>query len=125
VGRNLWFELRAFVKCAVRESELHALDANAFALLEWVVDQTQTQKDPIYMQQLVMESKVASPATTLKCVGLLEDADLVSVRTDPKDARRRIIRPTRHALEAMDALGEKTEAWLSTSGSTGLRGNTS
>ncbi len=125
MGKNIWFELRAFVKRAVRESELHALDANSFALLEWLVDQTQTQKDPIYMQQLVMESKVASPATTLKCVGLLEDADLLSVRTDPKDARRRMIRPTRRALAAMDALGQKTEAWLAPRRSNCLRGKTS
>ncbi len=125
MGKNIWFELRAFVKRAVRESELHALDANSFALLEWVVDQTQNQKDPIFMQQLVMESKVASPATTLKCVGLLEDADLVSVTTDPKDARRKMIRPTRRALAAMDALGQKTEAWLAPRRSTGLKGKTS
>ncbi len=125
MGKNIWFELRAFVKRAVRESELHALDANSFALLEWVVDQTQNQKDPIFMQQLVMESKVASPATTLKCVGLLEDADLVSVTTDPKDARRKMIRPTRRAHTAMDALGRKTEAWLAPRRSTGPRGKAS
>ncbi len=125
MGKNLWFELRAFVKRAVRESELHALDANTFALLEWLVDQSQTQKDPIYMQQVVMESKVASPATTLKCVGVLEDADLVSVTTDSKDARRRMIRPTRRALTAMDALGQRTEEWLRPRRSSSLRAKTS
>lgn len=125
MGKNLWFELRAFVKRAVRESELHALDANTFALLEWLVDQSQTQKDPIYMQQVVMESKVASPATTLKCVGALEDADLVSVTTDSKDARRRMIRPTRRALTAMDALGQRTEEWLRPRRSSSLRAKTS
>ncbi len=101
------------------------MDANTFALLEWLVDQSQTQKDPIYMQQVVMESKVASPATTLKCVGVLEDADLVSVTTDSKDARRRMIRPTRRALTAMDALGQRTEEWLRPRRSSSLRAKTS
>jgi len=125
VGKNLWFELRAFMKRAVRESELRALDANTFGLLEWLVDQSQTQKDPIYMQQVVMESKIASPATTLKCVGVLEEADLVTVTTDPKDARRRVIRPTRRALAAMEALGRRAEEWLGPRRCVGLKGKTS
>ena len=112
MGKNLWFELRAFARRAILESDLHALDPNAFALLEWVVDQTQSRQDPIYMQQLVMDSKVASPATTFKCVGALENLGLISVTTDRQDARRRIIRPTRRALQIMEALGQKTEQWL-------------
>lgn len=121
MGKNLWFELRAFTQRAIRESELRALDPNAFALLEWVVSRTQNQQEPIYMQPLVMESKVASPATTLKCVGLLEDAGLVSVATDPIDARRRVIRPTRRAQQAMTDLGRKAEEWLTEYRSSGLR----
>lgn len=112
MGKNLWFELRAFARRAILESDLHALDPNAFALLEWIVDQTQTRKAPIYMQQLIVGSKVASPATTFKCVGHLESAGLISVTTDRQDARRRIIHPTRRALQVMDALGQKTDQWL-------------
>ena len=112
MGKNLWFELRAFARRAILESDLHALDPNAFTLLEWLVDQTQARQDPIYMQQVVMDSKVASPATTFKCVGLLENAGLVSVTIDHRDARRRIIRPTRRALQIMETLSQKTEQWL-------------
>lgn len=112
MGKNLWFELRAFARRAILESDLHALDPNAFALLEWLVEQTQSRQDPIFMQQLVMDSKIASPATTFKCVAVLENAGLVSVTVDRQDARRRIIRPTRRALQVMEALSEKTEQWL-------------
>lgn len=112
--QNAWLELRQFVQRSIVDTELGRLDDISLRLLEWVLNETRTSSEPLFMQRLVMRANVASPATVYKCVAKLTDTRMIDVAVDATDTRRRIVRPTPGALKLIDKLGKSTEHWIKT-----------
>lgn len=64
------------------------------------------------MQTIVMRSEVASPATVYKSLAILEQTGLISVKVDPQDTRRRIVKASPKAEKLMDELARNVQTWL-------------
>ncbi|MEN9772285.1 MAG: hypothetical protein RJA58_928, partial [Pseudomonadota bacterium] len=54
---------------------------------------------------------VASPATIHKGLAILEEHGLISVKVDPSDTRRRIVKTTERTERLMRKLSESVMNW--------------
>ncbi len=116
---NLWIDLRRKLAELEETSSYAGLDTLTQRLLEWIHTRTRSG-DVLYVQEIVMQSGVASPATIHKGLVLLERAKLICLRVDADDARRRIVTPTGRADAMLDelarGLGEWIDSWLGSQG---------
>lgn len=110
---NAWLNLRELLVVVNSETDLKALDSRTQRLLEWIVTNYSADK-PIFVQQIVMKSDVASPATIHKGLTILEREGLISVTIDSTDTRRRIVAPTERAKKLMSKLSQKVRLWAET-----------
>lgn len=111
---NTWISLREFTERALAESEMKGLDAHSLTLLEWVAVTCSKSSDPLYIQSLVMQSGVASPATVYKCIDRLERDGLLDIRVDTQDSRRRIVSLSKQAIRAFEKLSKGADHWAKT-----------
>ena len=63
------------------------------------------------VQSIVLDSKIASPATIHKCLATLDRTGFLSFEVDPEDARRRVVSPTAKATKTLDALSRRVAKW--------------
>lgn len=112
--QNAWLALRQFAQQSIADTELGRLDDISLRLLEWVLNESRSSSEPLFMQALVMRANVASPATVYKSVAKLIDIRMIDVIVDSTDTRRRIVRPTPGALKLIDKLAKSTEHWMKT-----------
>ncbi len=108
---NLWIDLRRKLADLESQTSYGKLDALTQRLLEWIHMRTGSG-DLLYVQEIVMQSGVASPATIHKGLVSLERAKLISLRVDADDARRRIVAPTSRADAMLGELAQGLEAWI-------------
>lgn len=106
-----WYGIRSFADRAIAESPLHKLDALSLRLLDWIF-QAQSSTEPLFVQTIIMQSQVASPATLHKCMSLLLREGLIQAEIDPADTRRKVITTTPKLTQAMTDLNRKTQRWL-------------
>jgi len=105
-----WIALRALLDSLESESEYSKLDIISQRLLEWI--SVRNRKDsPLHVQEIVMKSQIASPATVHKTLSLLEQRGLITVTIDAHDSRRRIVAVTPHAERILSKLSKGVETW--------------
>jgi hypothetical protein len=92
------------------DTEFGQLDSISQRMLEWVCVQY-SPKSNLFVQSIVLDSKIASPATIHKCLATLERTGFLDFTVDPEDARRRIVSTTAKASKTLDALSRRVEKW--------------
>ena len=107
---DAWLNLRRFIDLATNETDFGQLDTLSQRVLEWVCTQYDS-KSNLFVQAIVLESKIASPATIHKCLATLEETDFLNFEVDPEDARRRIVSPTTKALKTLNTLSKQVDKW--------------
>ena len=105
-----WIALRALLDSAEKDAGYHELDAISQRMLEWIAVRKQSNA-PLYIQEIVMKSGVASPATIHKSIALLERLGYLSVTVDGTDTRRRVIQLTDQAERVLRKLSTEVNAW--------------
>ncbi|WVN42335.1 hypothetical protein AOB54_02860 [beta proteobacterium MWH-UniP1] len=106
-----WIAAREFMKAQEQEFTLGKLDRLSREFLDWIVLRCQSN-EPLHIQEIVMGSAIASPATVHKCVDTLYHEKLIDLTIDKSDHRRRIVRPTALALRELTALDAAFQGWL-------------
>jgi DNA-binding MarR family transcriptional regulator len=105
-----WLSLQQLLEQLESTSDYKAIDSINQRLLEWIYRQV-TQGETLYVQTIVMKSEVASPATIHKGLSILEEHGLISVKVDPSDTRRRIVKTTERTERLMKKLSESVMNW--------------
>lgn len=108
---NPWISLRSFLKDIESSSDLNRVDEMSARVFDWIYARSLSSDAPIFVQAVVMESEVASPATIHKCLAVLERAEFISIRVDPVDARRRIVAPTDRGHKLVKELSKAVLQW--------------
>jgi DNA-binding MarR family transcriptional regulator len=107
---NAWLNLRHLLESVSRDSDFGKLDDRSQRLLEWVVTH-HDPTEPTFVQTIVTDSHVASPATVHKCLAILERHGFLLFEIDTTDSRRRIVSPTEKSWRLFQGLGQKVAAW--------------
>ena len=107
---DAWLNLQQFLAIVKSETDFGSLDDMSQRVLEWVM-RNHDAKKPLFVQGIVLESRVASPATIHKCLATLDRTGFLQFTTDPEDARRRIVAPTSKAKKTFDALSKRIAKW--------------
>lgn len=107
-----WVALQRLVSELEMNSDMKLVDSMSRRVFEWVYGRACLGGGPIYVQTVVMESNVASPATIHKSLAILEAAGLLSIEVDPTDARRRIVTPTERAHKLIRELSKAVSQWV-------------
>jgi DNA-binding transcriptional ArsR family regulator len=110
-----WIELQRLVAELESSTEMKLVDEMSRRVFEWIYARSVESSDLIFVQTVVMESDVASPATIHKSLSVLERAGLISVEIDPADARRRIVSPTDRAHRLIKELSKAVSQWAAQS----------
>ena len=107
---NPWLNLRTLLESVAQTTEMGQLDERSQRLLEWVVEH-HNPSEPTFVQTIVTDSHVASPATVHKCLSILENHGLLHFQVDTIDTRRRIVTPTDKAMRLIKKLDEQVASW--------------
>ena len=105
-----WIALRALLDSLESQTEYKNLDASSQRLLEWISVRVQKEA-PLHIQEIILRSEVASPATVHKLLATLEHAGLISMTVDVSDSRRRIVQITTQASRLFGKLDKGLETW--------------
>jgi len=105
-----WIALRALLDSLESQTEYKKLDASSQRLLEWIAVRVQKETH-LHIQEIILRSEVASPATVHKLLATLEHAGLISMSVDASDSRRRIVQITTQARRLFSKLDKGLEAW--------------
>ncbi len=97
-----WLTSKRFMAAEEQKLSLGKLDRLSREFLDWIVVRCQSE-EPLHIQEVVMESNIASPASVHKCITALHEANLIEVEVDPSDHRRRTVTPTALALSELRA----------------------
>ncbi|MFN4960997.1 MAG: hypothetical protein ACK5E2_09260 [Burkholderiales bacterium] len=108
-----WIALRALLDSLESQTDYKNLDAGSQRLLEWIAVRVQKEA-PLYIQEIILRSEVASPATVHKLLATLEHAGLISMTVDVSDSRRRIVQITTQASRLFGKLDKGLEMWART-----------
>ena len=107
---NAWLNLQNLLRLSSEETSYSELDDLSQRVLEWVCARY-NPKSSLFVQSIVLDSKIASPATIHKCLATLERTEFLDFTVDPEDARRRIVSPTAKASKTLDTLSRRVEKW--------------
>jgi DNA-binding MarR family transcriptional regulator len=110
-----WIALRGLLDELASATELKKVDEMSRKVFDWIYSRHQEGGTPIFVQTVVMESDVASPASIHKSLAVLERADFISVEVDPTDARRRIVSPTERGHKLIKELSKAVTQWAAQS----------
>jgi DNA-binding MarR family transcriptional regulator len=110
---NAWLHLRDLLAVVSSDPELSSLDDRTQRVLEWVAV-NHPDRHPIYVQTIVSECGVASPATVHKALGVLERSGHLEMEVDVIDSRRRIVSPTPKARRLLAKLDRFVSEWATT-----------
>ena len=107
---EMWVKLRAALDELEAQVGYDQLDRISRRLLEWIAMRRKNDA-VLYIQEIVLKSNVASPATVHKSLYTLEQHGLVSINIDAHDSRRRIVSITASAEKLLTKLSKGVEAW--------------
>jgi hypothetical protein len=105
-----WISLKKLLDELDSETDYGSLDRMSQRGLEWIARRSQTN-EPLFVQEIVMNSNFASPATVHKVIWNLERMNLIKVSVDPQDQRRRIVEITVQADKLLSKLSKAVEDW--------------
>ena len=108
--KNAWINLRQLMDVIGSDAEYKTLDDRSQRLLEWIV-MNYAPGQSMFVQTIVVNSHVASPATVHKCLAILEREGFIALDVDPRDTRRRIVSPTDRARKLLSRLSKRVNAW--------------
>jgi hypothetical protein len=108
---SAWIAAKRFIAAEEQKLALGKLDRLSREFLDWIVVRCQSE-EPLHIQEVVMESNIASPATVHKSIKALHEASLIEVEVDPSDHRRRTVVPTALALSELRALDKAFHGWV-------------
>ncbi len=122
---DAWISFRNLLDNVTSGTEYAKLDLIGQRLLEWIAVRNQ-REEPLYVQEIVMKSEVASPATIHKGIAILECEGLITLVTDSADSRRRIVKISSQAQKLLAKLSRGVDAWVAsqTSGAVGRKSKT-
>lgn len=106
-----WIELQKFIDDSKSNTELAPLSEIDERVFLWVVSQ-QNDKKSLYVQDVIMQSNLASPATLHKSLSSLVQAGLAKSEVDPSDQRRRILTITPRAEKLLIKLDRLVQTWV-------------
>jgi hypothetical protein len=106
-----WIAAKQFMAAEEQKLTLGKLDRLSREFLDWVAVRCQSI-EPLYIQEIVMESDIASPATVHKSIKILQQAKLIVVEVDPSDHRRRSVAPTALALDELKTMDKIFQNWV-------------
>lgn len=106
-----WIAAKQFMAAEQQKLVLGRIDRLSRDFLDWILVRSQLDK-PLHIQEIVMESDIASPATVHKSIDVLVRVKLIDVIIDQTDHRRRLVRPTALALEELKTLDKSFQAWI-------------
>lgn len=109
---DAWISFRNLLDNVTSGTEYAKLDLIGQRLLEWIAVRNQ-REEPLYVQEIVMKSEVASPATVHKSITILEDSGLITLKRDNEDSRRRIVKISPQAERLLSKLSRGVEVWAS------------
>ena len=116
---DTWISLRKLLDTVSSGTEYAKLDLISQRLLEWIAVRNQ-KEEPLYVQEIVMKSDVASPATIHKGIAILEREGLITLVTDQVDSRRRIVNISSQAQKLLAKLSRGVDAWAASQTSVAL-----
>jgi DNA-binding MarR family transcriptional regulator len=108
-----WIALRALLDSLESQTDYKNLDAGSQRLLEWIAVRVQKEA-PLHIQEIILKSEVASPATVHKFLATLEHRGLISMSVDVSDSRRRIVQITTQASRLFGKLDKGLDMWART-----------
>ncbi len=122
---DTWISFRNLLDNVTSGTEYAKLDLIGQRLLEWIAVRNQ-REEPLYVQEIVMKSEVASPATIHKGIASLERDGWITLVTDSVDSRRRIVKISSQAERLLAKLSRGVDAWVAsqTSGALGRKSKT-
>lgn len=112
---NTWTSLRTFLDQLELESGYKQIEPISQRILEWISTRNKTGA-PLHVQEIIMKSRIASPATVHKSLAILEYRGLISITIDATDTRRRIVAVTSTAEKILSKLSRGVESWAKTVG---------
>ncbi|MBU3725008.1 MAG: hypothetical protein FGM18_05785 [Burkholderiaceae bacterium] len=107
---NTWTSLRTTLDGLEIESGYKKIDPISQRILEWIAIRNKMEA-PLHVQEIIMKSQVASPATVHKSLSALEYRGLITITIDANDTRRRIVTATAAAEKLLSKLSRGVEAW--------------
>ena len=116
---DAWISFRNLLDNVTSGTEYAKLDLIGQRLLEWIAVRNQ-KEEPLYVQEIVMKSEVASPATIHKGIAILEREGLITLVTDQVDSRRRIVNISSQAQKLLAKLSRGVDAWAASQTSVAL-----
>ena len=116
---DAWISFRNLLDNVTSGTEYAKLDLIGQRLLEWIAVRNQ-REDPLYVQEIVMKSDVASPATIHKGIAILEREGLITLVTDQVDSRRRIVNISSQAQKLLAKLSRGVDFWAASQTSVAL-----
>jgi DNA-binding MarR family transcriptional regulator len=107
---NEWIALRNLLDSLEHETSYHKLDSVAQRVLEWVYIRSQSN-EPLFVQEIIVRSGIASPATLHKSIACLRDEGFLELSIDTHDARRRRVQITDLCHQVMSELSTGIISW--------------
>jgi hypothetical protein len=108
---NAWLNLQNLLRLSSEETSYCELDDLSQRVLEWVCARY-NPKSSLFVQSIVLDSKIASPATIHKCLATHERMGFLGFTVDSEDARRRIVSPSAKASKTLEALDRRVIKWV-------------
>jgi hypothetical protein len=110
-----WPALKHHMRQESQKLTLGKLGRVAGDLIEWIVKRYDPAR-PLHVQDVVMNSGVASPAAIHKGLDTLATLNLIDVAVDKTDTRRRIISPTAKVLREFQERDKALFLWVARQG---------
>lgn len=107
---NEWIALRNLIDSLESGTAYRDIDSVAQRLLEWIWVRLQS-KELLFVQEIIVNSGVASPATLHKCIAILAKEGLLKLSVDPEDGRRRRVETSPHCERVLRELSQSVSAW--------------
>lgn len=107
---NEWIALRNLLDGLEHETTYNKLDPVTQRVLEWVYVRSKSD-EPIFVQEIIVKSGIASPATLHKSIAILRDFGFLELSIDSIDARRRLVTITIRTSQLMSDLSKGVLGW--------------
>jgi DNA-binding MarR family transcriptional regulator len=108
--RSPWIAGKQFMASEEQRLSIGKVDRLSRLVLDWIVLRCLSNK-PLHIQEIVMKSGIASPATIHKSLDTLLRAKLIELTIDAADLRRRQVTPSALAIDEIRMLDRAFRLW--------------
>lgn len=105
-----WIALKKLIDDLESATPYGKVDSISQRLLEWIFVRVQ-KRETLFIQEIIMTSEIASPATLHKSIAMLEQRGLIHLIVDPLDSRRRIVQVSSQGERLMKELSRGVTSW--------------